>query len=152
MYRIIEVDAATAEARAIVDEASATFCCYYSKHFRRDVNDGREVVWMSERDGWNHLYLYDGATGHVKNRITRGEWVVRSVAKVNDQARQIWFAASGMHAGQDPYFLHWFRVNFDGTGLTPLTQTPGRESPARVHQRYAALHQHLLAPGPCAGV
>lgn len=122
VYRVIEVDAATATARALVNESSPTFYCYYSKHFRHDVQDGREVVWMSERDGWNHLYLYDGATGKVKNQITRGEWVVRTVAKVDDDARQIWFAASGMHAGQDPYFLHWFRVNFDGTGLTPLTQ------------------------------
>lgn len=123
VYRIIEVDAASGAPRAIVNEEAATFYCYYSKHYRHDVGDGREVIWMSERDGWNHLYLYDGASGQVKNRITRGEWVVRSVAKVDEAKRQIWFAASGMHAGKDPYFLHWFRINFDGTGLTPLTST-----------------------------
>jgi dipeptidyl aminopeptidase/acylaminoacyl peptidase len=123
-YRVIEVDAATAKPRAIVDEQSATFFCYYSKRFLHHVDDGREAVWMSERDGWNHLYLYDGATGRVKNQITRGEWVVRTVAKVDDKARQIWFAASGMHAGKDPYYLHWFRIDFDGTGLTPLTSNP----------------------------
>ncbi len=121
VYRIIEVDAANGNPRAIVTEESPTFFCYYSKRFTHRVDDGKEVVWMSERDGWNHLYLYDGATGRVKNQITKGEWAVRSVAKVDDSKRQIWFAASGMHAGKDPYYLHWFRINFDGTGLTPVT-------------------------------
>ena len=122
VYRVIEVNAETGQPRAVIDERSPTFYCYYSKHYRHDVNDGREVIWMSERDGWNHLYLYDGATGKPRNQITRGPWVVRTVAKVDDPKRQIWFAASGMHAGKDPYFLHWFRINFDGTGLTPLTR------------------------------
>lgn len=124
VYRVIEVDASTGRARVVVDEQMPTFYCYYSKRFRHDVDDGKEVVWMSERDGWNHLYLYDGASGKAKNQITKGNWVVRSVAKVDDAKRQIWFAASGMHAGKDPYFLHWFRINFDGTGLTPLTSNP----------------------------
>ena len=62
----------------------------------------REIVWMSERDGWNHLYLYDGATGTVKNQITKGNWVVRGVDRVDAAARQIWFRASGMYAGKDP--------------------------------------------------
>ena len=121
VYRVMEVDAVSGQARAVVNEEAATFFCYYSKLYRHDVNDGREVVWMSERDGWNHLYLYDGATGKVKQQITRGEWVVRSVVKVDDAQRQIWFAASGVDAGKDPYFLHWFRINFDGTGLMRLT-------------------------------
>ena len=124
VYRVIEVDASTGVARALIDEQSPTFFCYYSKRFVHHADDGRELIWMSERDGWNHLYLYDGATGRVKNPITRGEWVVRSVAKVDDEKRQIWFAASGMHAGRDPYLLHWFRIDFDGSGLTPLTSNP----------------------------
>ena len=41
---------------------------------------------MSERDGWNHLYLLDGATGAVKNQITKGEWAVRAVIKVDEAA------------------------------------------------------------------
>src|SRR5689334_19790716 len=76
---------------------------------------------MSERDGWGHLYLYDGASGAVKNQITRGEWVVRGVQRVDEAKRQIWFCAGGTHAGKDPYFLSYFRINFDGTGLTELT-------------------------------
>jgi dipeptidyl aminopeptidase/acylaminoacyl peptidase len=89
--------------------------------FRHDVADGKEVVWMSERNGWNHLYLIDGANGLVKNQITRGNWVVRGVEKVDDEKRQIWFRASGMTPGIDPYFVHYYRINFDGSGLTALT-------------------------------
>ena len=87
--------------------------------------DGKEIIWASERDGWNHLYLYDGATGQVKNQITKGQWVVRGVDYVDEANRQIWFRASGMHAGKDPYYIHYFRINFDGTGLTPFTSEDG---------------------------
>ena len=121
VYRVIEIDAATAQARALVSEESQTFFCYSGKKFRRDVDNGREIIWMSERDGWNHLYLYDGATGAVKNPITKGAWPVRAVVDVDEKNRRIVFSASGMDAGKDPYFVHLFRVNFDGTGLTRLT-------------------------------
>ena len=128
-YRIIEVDAGTARARAVVSEEAKTFFYYNranstlssGKRFRYDVADGKEVVWMSERDGWNHLYLYDGDTGAVRNQITKGEWAVRGVEKVDEDKRQIWFSAGGMRPGEDPYYLHYYRVNFDGSGLTPLT-------------------------------
>jgi hypothetical protein len=121
VYRVIEVNAATGAARAIISEEPKTFFTYSSKKYRKDIGDGREIVWMSERDGWNHLYLYDGATGTVKNRMTEGPWVVRGVSKVDEEKRQIWFGASGMHPGQDPYFVDYYRVNFDGSGLTRLT-------------------------------
>lgn len=122
VYRVIEVDATTGAARAVVNEECATFFCYSSKKYRYDLADGKEIIWMSERDGWNHLYLYDGETGQVKNQITKGEWVVRSVEKVDEERRQVWFLGSGMYPGKDPYFLHLYRVNLDGTGLEALTE------------------------------
>jgi len=130
VYRIIEVDGQTGSARAVISEEAETFFNYRTirgrqtdsgKKFRHDLDDGAEVIWMSERDGWNHLYLFDGATGETKNQITQGEWVVRSVEKVDEEARQIWFSASGMDPRQDPYFVHYYRVGFDGRGLTALT-------------------------------
>jgi dipeptidyl aminopeptidase/acylaminoacyl peptidase len=83
---------------------------------------------MSERDGWNHLYLYDAKTGRVKNQITRGEWVVRGVDRVDKETRQIWFRAGGIHRGQDPYYVHYCRVNFDGSSLVVLTEGDGTHS------------------------
>ena len=133
MYRVIEVDL-HGNARALITEESKTFIDYRplapnprdtGKHVRYDLNDGHEILWASERDGWEHLYLYDGLTGKVKNQITKGEWVVRAVDQVDEERRQIWFQASGMNPGQDPYFVHYYRINFDGTGLTPFTSADG---------------------------
>jgi len=130
VYRVVEVDGTTAMARAAVNEEAKTFFSYSGKKYRYDIDDGKEVVWMSERDGWNHLYLYDGATGGVKNQITKGAWVVRSVDKVDEEKRQIYFQASGVVPGQDPYFIQAFRVNLDGTGLVRLTEGEGNHSVA----------------------
>jgi dipeptidyl aminopeptidase/acylaminoacyl peptidase len=134
VYRVIEVDAATGKARSLVSEESATFVDYRplimnqtdtGKKYRYDVADGKEIIWMSERDGWAHLYLLDGKSGKVKTQITKGQWVVRAVNHVDEEKRQIWFEASGMNAGEDPYFVHTYRINFDGTGLTPLVEAAG---------------------------
>ena len=125
VYRVIEVDAATGSPRAIISEEPKTFFCYSGKKYRFDVADGKEIIWMSERDGWNHLYLYDGVSGKIKNQITKGSWVVRAVDKVDEQKRQIWFQASGMYPGKDPYLIHYYRINFDGSGLTSLTEADG---------------------------
>ena len=125
VLRIVAVEAETGATRAIVDEQSATFVCYSGKQFAHYADAAHEVVWMSERDGWNHLWLFDAANGQVKNQITRGEWVVRAVDRVDDEARQIWFQAGGIRAGQNPYFIHHCRVNFDGTGLVVLTEGDG---------------------------
>ena len=129
IYRVLELDATTGKTRTLIEEAPKTFVEYSSgKRFRRDITDGREIIWQSERDGWNHLYLVDGTTGTVKNQITKGQWIVRNVVRVDEKNRQIWFNASGMHAGKDPYFLHHYRVNFDGTGLTAFTSEDGTHS------------------------
>ena len=128
IYRIIEVDATDGSVRALVDERSETFIDYSQKRYRYDVNDGREIIWASERDGWNHLYLYDGMTGDEKYQITKGEWVVRGVEYVNEETKEIIFQASGREAGQDPYLINFYRINFDGTGLTRLTEGNGNHS------------------------
>ncbi|MHC4558688.1 MAG: DPP IV N-terminal domain-containing protein [Planctomycetota bacterium] len=128
VFRIIEVDAASGKARAVINEEAETFFCYSGKKYRHDIQDGKEIIWMSERDGWNHLYLYDGATGTVKNQITKGEWVVRGVDKVDEEKRQIYFRASGMYPGKDPYFIHGYSINFDGTELVTLTEGDGNHS------------------------
>jgi dipeptidyl aminopeptidase/acylaminoacyl peptidase len=128
VFRVIEIDAASGQARAVISEEPKTFFAYSGKRFREDLEKTNEIIWMSERDGWNHLYLYDSATGTVKSQITRGEWPVRGVVDVDEKARQIIFSASGMYAGQDPYFLYYYRINFDGTGLVRLTPGEGNHT------------------------
>ncbi len=130
MYRVIEVDAATGKPRVLIQEESATFINYepltrdqhdHGKYFRKDVDDGKEILWASERDGWEHLYLFDGHTGVLKRQITHGEWVVRAVDRVDETNRVVYFEASGVNPDEDPYYVHGFRIRFDGTGLTSLT-------------------------------
>lgn len=123
--RLISVDAASGQARPAIDEQAKTFIDWTNKVYLHRLDGSHEAIWMSERDGWNHLYLYDTRTGQVKNRITTGEWVVRNVERVDDEKRQIWFRASGIRPEQDPYYIHYCRVNFDGSGMTVLTEGDG---------------------------
>ena len=139
VYRVIEVDAATGGARALISEEPKTFFSYRplnggrsetGSRYRLDMADGKEILWTSERDGWRHLYLYDGLTGQVKKQITSGEWVFRAVDKVDEAKRQVWFQACGTRAGQDPYLTQYYRINFDGSGLTALTEADGNHTVA----------------------
>ena len=125
VLRVLSIDATSGEVKAIVDEHSDTFIDYAYKQFLHLSHKTNELIWMSERDGWNHLYLYDSVSGEVQNQITKGKWAVRNVEQVDDEKRQIWFRASGIRDGQDPYYQHHCRVNFDGTGLTILTDGDG---------------------------
>ncbi|MDT8401095.1 MAG: DPP IV N-terminal domain-containing protein [Bacteroidales bacterium] len=124
VYQIIKINAETGEQKIIINEEAETFIDYSGKRYRYNVNDGSEIIWASERDGWNHLYLYDGESGRIKNQITRGEWVVRDVEYVDTLKRQIIFMASGREEG-DPYYINYYTVNFDGSGLRKLTDGYG---------------------------
>ena len=128
VLRLLAVDAKDGSVRTIVDEQSKTFIHYSGKFFLRWLDETDELIWMSERDGWNHLYLYDAMTGKVKNQITKGEWLVRGVDRVDAEKRQIWFRAGGIYPQQDPYHVHYCRINFDGSGLTLLTEGDGTHS------------------------
>ena len=121
VMRVVAIDANTGNTRAIVNEECATFIDYSQKTFLYYLDNSDELIWMSERDGWNHLYLYDTKSGKVKNRITRGEWVVRNIEWVDHEQRTVVFSAGGIYPDQDPYYIHYARIGFDGGGLTLLT-------------------------------
>ncbi len=123
-FRIADV--ATGDIREVFEEKVATQ--YESGqgeenwHYFPATN---EAIWYSERDDWGHLYLYDLATGRVKNQITKGNWVVTRILKVDEAARTIYFEANGREPGRDPYFSHFYKINFDGNGLSLLTPEDG---------------------------
>lgn len=137
VYRVLEVDGTTGAVRAIISEEVPTFFAYRNAtaglrdtghRYVFPIDDGREVLWMSQRDNWAHLYLYDGATGEVKNQVTKGEWTVSAIDSVDVENRQIYFQALAMNPDQDPYFIHFYRINFDGSGLLEYTQGNGNHS------------------------
>ena len=123
-YVIGEVNAADGSIRHLVDEQTKTFIYYYN-NYRYDLDDGKELLWISERDGWRHLYLIDGTSGQVKRQVTKGEWVLRQVDYVDETNRVVYFTASGFNKGEDPYNLHYCRINLDGTGFTDMTPENG---------------------------
>jgi dipeptidyl aminopeptidase/acylaminoacyl peptidase len=135
--RLIEVVAQTGKARDIIDEKAPRIV--RAKTYIHYVDGSEDILWLSERDGWNHLYLIDGRSGTVKNQITEGEWLVHKVERVDGKARQVWFSAGGKNPGEDPYHVHHYRANFDGTGLLDLTQTDGNHVVA-----YSPDHTYLI--------
>jgi len=109
-------DTATGEVKVLIQEVLNT---YIDTMPLRLVDGGKEMLWWSERDGWGHWYLYDGA-GKLKNQITSGEFVTQQILGVDEKLRVLFFIACGREPNEDPYFLHLYRVNFDGTGLKLL--------------------------------
>ncbi|WP_308993302.1 DPP IV N-terminal domain-containing protein [Mariniflexile litorale] len=123
-YKILEVNAETGKVTVLINETSNTFIDYSSKKYRYDIEDGKEIVWTSERDGWNHIYIYN-SNGTVKKQLTKGNWVVRKVIHVDEENKEIYFTASGLDKDQDPYFLHYCKIDFDGKKLERLTSENG---------------------------
>ncbi len=126
-FRVIAADTRTGVTRAVIDERTKTFI-NTSNSYTYYTKNADEIIYASEQDGWRHLYLVDTKSGTLKHKITSGPWVVREVEWVDEDARQIWFSASGRNPGQDPYLIHHYRVSFDGTGLVALTADNGSHS------------------------
>ena len=118
-------DAATGEVRDVMEEKVATQ--YESGQGEvnwRYLPASNEIIWYSERDDWGHLYLYD-LNGKLKNQITKGNFVVTRLLKTDTQNRVLYFEANGRESGRDPYFSHFYRVDFDGRNLRLLTPEDG---------------------------
>ena len=145
LVSILAMDAVTGRMRTVVEERSETFV-NYTRYFRHDYSDGSRMIWMSERDNWNHLYLYDTAKGKVIRQITRGEWCVREVVHVDEQAGQIYFSASGVNSGEDPYLVRYYRIGTDGRGMTCLTPAEGNH-----RARFSADFRYLIDTYSMAG-
>jgi dienelactone hydrolase len=119
-------DAATGAIREVMQEKAETqFESGQGRVNWRYVPDTNELIWFSERDNWGHLYLYDFATGKVKNQITSGDWGVLQLLRVDDQNRMLYFTAVGRESGRDAYFTHLYKIGFDGKKLTLLTPEDG---------------------------
>jgi dipeptidyl-peptidase-4 len=119
---ICVADTATGEVKAVIQERMNT---YIDSKPLRVINNGSELVYWSERDGWGHYYLYD-ASGNLKHQITHGEFVAEDIQGIDEKNRVAYITADGREDGEDPYYVHFYRVNLDGSGMKLLD--PGDES------------------------
>ncbi len=112
------VDVASGSLKPLIEERLNTYV-----EVRRPglVNGGKEVIEWSERDGWAHFYLYDD-NGKLKNQITSGPWHCEDIVAIDEKKRVLYFSANGREKGEDPYLLHVYKVNFDGSGLKLLNE------------------------------
>ncbi len=119
-------------ANAVTGAVREVFTETVKTHFESGVNainwrylpKTNEILWYSERDNWGHLYLYDAKTGKVKNQITKGNWLVGRLLKVDEKNRQLYFTGYGREQG-NPYFSYLYKIDFDGKGLSLLTPDQG---------------------------
>ncbi|MDI6845868.1 MAG: DPP IV N-terminal domain-containing protein [Candidatus Saccharicenans sp.] len=116
-YEVCVADTETGEVKMLISERLNTYVDYQPL---RLVNDGKELIWWSERDGWGHYYLYDGE-GRLKNQITSGEFNCQGIVGVDEKNRVLYFTACGREKGEDPYYLHLYRVKLDGGEIKLLT-------------------------------
>ncbi len=117
-------DTSAGEVKPIIQERMNV---YIESKPVKVINNGTELIWWSERDGWGHYYLYS-ADGTLKNQVTKGEFVAEDISYVDEKARAMYLTASGREDGEDPYFMHFYRANLDGSGMKLLD--PGDASHA----------------------
>ena len=139
-FRVIEWETETGRQRILIDETDEKFVFVFGNTFRRDLNGADEILWLSERDGWNHLYLIDGKSGEVIRQLTSGKWVVREVVDVNESTRTALIKISGFYPEQDPYYLHFAILNLDDGTVVHLTDADGTHEifPSPDGQHYLA--------------
>jgi dipeptidyl aminopeptidase/acylaminoacyl peptidase len=124
-------DPVSGESRLILVESQPTFVKDLSINPSWDqlatlLGASRLLVWISERDGWDHLYLYDLA-GRLLRRLTSGEFPVTGVSFVDEDAGWVYFTA---HAEKRLYDTHLYRVSLDGGDMVRLTDGPGQHQVA----------------------
>ena len=103
---LYEADLETGAARTIIEETRATHVelnlDLIGGYPNWDViNGGDDVVWFSERDGWGHLYRFDG-DGELRNRITEGAWTFGDILDIDEATGRIVFTARGGNRDASP--------------------------------------------------
>ena len=116
-------DTRSGAVRTVFEETVRTH--FESRTGWRVLWASNEVLWNSQRDDWSQLYLYDLATGRLKNAITSGEGPVSSIAMIDEKSRTLWYGAQGRERGQDPYLHHFYRIGLDGRSAASLTPDDG---------------------------
>ena len=109
---ICEVDVETGKVRVVIHEENKPYLDYQMRNVSF-LNDGKEILFRSERNGWGHYYLYDTATGNLKNQLTDGTWVAGPVAQIDTVGRKMYFYGYGREKGIDPYYYILHEAHLD---------------------------------------
>ncbi|MCJ8156587.1 DPP IV N-terminal domain-containing protein [Sphingomonas sp. LaA6.9] len=122
---IVAVDLDTGASRTLLEERDDQYLNlnpfdYHVPNVRL-LAARNELLWWSQRSGWGHLYRYDARTGALKNAVTRGDWSVFDIVRVDETAGLVYFTAGGKEAGRNPYYRHLYRADLDGSRLQLLT-------------------------------
>ncbi len=124
---LVAADAATGKTRVVLSETASTFVAGSPYDDRWLTNytplkDESQFIWRSERDGWDHLYLYD-KSGHLVRRLTSGSFPVVSVVFVDQAGGSVYLTA---HPLERPYDIQLYRVPLGGGALHQLTEADGQ--------------------------
>ena len=115
-YDINVADLNTGEYKTLIEER---FNTYIESRPLVLFNNETEMLHWAERDGWAHFYLYD-TNGNLKNQITDGDYHVDGFAGLDEKSRTLFFTANGVNKEQDPYYLHTYKINLNGSGMRTL--------------------------------
>ncbi len=125
LMRVLSVDAETGTPTTLFEDQSKTFIHYSGKFWSKYLPKSHEIIWMSERDGWNHLYAHDATTGALTRQLTRGAWVIRSVESHDEVANTLLLRVAGRTPKEDPYHDHYVELNLATGAILPLTAADG---------------------------
>ena len=145
VYRVLEMSATTGLVRTLIEERNDKYV-NYNRLYRHDFKDGKYILWTSERDGRNHIYLYNRQTAQLVRQVTKGEFYVRDIQHVDEKNGIVYFSANGKsglrdsdrktrqssltvsHSEEDPYLIHYYKIGLNGKGLVCLTPEEGNHS------------------------
>lgn len=141
-FRVLEMDL-NGNVKTLIEEKNDKYVAY-SRNLRRNLDDNH-ILWKSDRDGHAHLYLYNRKTAKL-TQVTKGNFWVRNVqhCEIDDKGKgYIIFSANGMNcnnigttassldgkiAEEDPYNIHYYRIDLNGKNLKALTPERGNHS------------------------
>ena len=123
VYRVLELEAESGKVRTLIEEHNDKYV-NYNRKYRHDFEDGKHILWTSERDGRNHIYLYNRERATLVRQITKGKFYVRGIQRVDEKNGVVYFSANGKE-GEDPYLIHYYRIGLNGKNLVCLTPEEG---------------------------
>jgi len=147
---VVKANTATGETEVLWSEESKPYFNVFNS-FLGIINDGEEYIWLSERTGWGQLYRYD-SEGNLKNRITRGHFMVGSVAAIDTTGQTIYYEGFGNEEGRNPYHAHYYKVNFNGSGQELVTPENGNHSFSMSDSRSYFVHNYSRPDQPTRSV